>query len=60
MSDRGPRQWGTAMGQAISRVLLIESMNTTRELVYGKQVMSPVILELWHRAFVDKAYSLDR
>jgi len=36
---------------------LIESMNTTREFVYCKQVMSLVILELWHRAFVDKQYT---
>ncbi len=36
---------------------LIEAMNRTREFVYCKQVMSLVILELWHRAFVDKQYS---
>ena len=35
---------------------LIEAMNRTREFVYCKQVMSLVILELWHRAFVDKQY----
>lgn len=36
---------------------LIDAMNRTREFVYCKQVMSLVILELWHRAFVDKQYS---
>jgi asparagine synthase (glutamine-hydrolysing) len=35
---------------------LIESMNRTREFVYCKQVMSLVILELWQRVFIDKAY----
>jgi len=36
---------------------LVSTMNTTRELVSCRQVMSLVILELWHRAFVDKQYS---
>ena len=35
---------------------LIEAMNRTREFVYCKQVMSLVILELWHRVFIDKAW----
>jgi asparagine synthase (glutamine-hydrolysing) len=35
---------------------LIDSMNRTREFVYCKQVMSLVILELWHRVFIDRAY----
>ena len=34
----------------------IEAMNRTREFVYCKQVMSLVILELWHRVFIDKAW----
>jgi len=36
---------------------LIDGMQSTRDMVYCKQVMSLVILELWHRAFVDKQYS---
>jgi asparagine synthase (glutamine-hydrolysing) len=39
---------------------LIESMNRTREFVYCKQVMSLVILELWHRVFIDRAYDFAR
>ena len=39
---------------------LIESMNRTREFVYCKQVMSLVILELWHRVFIDRAYDFGR
>lgn len=35
---------------------LIEAMNRTREFVYCKQVMSLVILELWHRVFIDQSY----
>ena len=32
---------------------LLEQMET-REFVYLKQVMALVILELWHRVFIDK------
>ena len=32
---------------------LLEKMET-REFVYLKQVMALVILELWHRVFIDK------
>ena len=33
---------------------LIDQMRTTREFVYCKQVMSLVVLELWHRIFIDR------
>jgi asparagine synthase (glutamine-hydrolysing) len=33
--------------------VLIERMHRTREFIYCKQVMSLVILELWHQVFVD-------
>jgi asparagine synthase (glutamine-hydrolysing) len=33
---------------------LIEKMHTTREFIYCKQVVSLVILELWHRVFIDR------
>ena len=35
---------------------LVDAMRQTREFVYCKQVMSLVVLELWHQVFVDKAY----
>jgi asparagine synthase (glutamine-hydrolysing) len=35
---------------------LLEQMRTTREFIYCKQVISLVVLELWHRVFVDKSY----
>jgi asparagine synthase (glutamine-hydrolysing) len=35
---------------------LLEQMRTTREFVFCKQVMSLVVLELWHRVFVDNSY----
>ncbi len=35
---------------------LVNEMHRTREFVYCKQVMSLVVLELWHQVFVDKAY----
>lgn len=38
---------------------LIELMNKTREFVYCKQVVSLVILELWHRVFIDREYRFD-
>ena len=38
---------------------LIELMNRTREFVYCKQVVSLVILELWHRVFIDREYRFD-
>ncbi|MDB6139852.1 MAG: hypothetical protein JWO94_2924, partial [Verrucomicrobiaceae bacterium] len=38
---------------------LLENMHRTREFVYCKQVMSLVVLELWHQVFVDKAYKFD-
>ncbi|MFZ4766755.1 MAG: hypothetical protein ACOYMN_17525, partial [Roseimicrobium sp.] len=38
---------------------LLENMHRTREFVYCKQVMSLVVLELWHRVFVDKSISFD-
>jgi asparagine synthase (glutamine-hydrolysing) len=34
---------------------LLENMWSTREFIYCKQVMSLVILELWHQVFVDKS-----
>ena len=37
---------------------LLEQMRTTREFIYCKQVVSLVILELWHRAFVDRSYGV--
>jgi asparagine synthase (glutamine-hydrolysing) len=33
---------------------LVEKMHATREFIYCKQVVSLVVLELWHRIFVDK------
>ena len=38
---------------------LVENMNRTREFVFCKQVVSLVVLELWHQVFVDKAYKFD-
>ncbi|MEZ0390402.1 MAG: asparagine synthase (glutamine-hydrolyzing), partial [Verrucomicrobium sp.] len=36
---------------------LVDNMNRTREFVYCKQVMSLVVLELWHQVFIDKKYA---
>jgi asparagine synthase (glutamine-hydrolysing) len=38
---------------------LLDNMRGTREFVYCKQVMSLVVLELWHRVFVDKSIKFD-
>ena len=38
---------------------LLENMRTTREFVFCKQVVSLVVLELWHRVFIDKSYKFD-
>ena len=38
---------------------LLDNMHRTREFVYCKQVMSLVVLELWHQVFVDKAYRFE-
>ena len=38
---------------------LLDNMHRTREFVYCKQVMSLVVLELWHQVFVDKAYKFE-
>jgi asparagine synthase (glutamine-hydrolysing) len=38
---------------------LIDNMNRTREFVFCKQVVSLVILELWHQVFIDKAFKFD-
>jgi len=34
---------------------LVDAMKRTREFVYCKQVMSLVVLELWHRVFIDRS-----
>lgn len=39
---------------------LVDNMNRTREFVFCKQVVSLVILELWHQVFVDKKFSFGR
>ena len=36
-----------------ARVAALVQRMETREFIYLKQVMSLVILELWHRAFID-------
>ena len=38
---------------------LIEKMHSTREFIYCKQVVSLLMLELWHQVFVDKSYRFD-
>jgi asparagine synthase (glutamine-hydrolysing) len=38
---------------------LIDNMNRTREFVFCKQVVSLVILELWHQVFIDKAFKFE-
>jgi asparagine synthase (glutamine-hydrolysing) len=38
---------------------LLENMRTTREFVFCKQVVSLVVLELWHRVFIDKSYKFE-
>lgn len=38
---------------------LIDAMNRTREFVFCKQVVSLVILELWHRVFIDREYRFE-
>jgi asparagine synthase (glutamine-hydrolysing) len=38
---------------------LIEKMNRTREFVYCKQVVSLVVLELWHQVFIDRSIRFD-
>ena len=36
-----------------ARVAALIQRMETREFIYLKQIMSLVILELWHRAFID-------
>jgi asparagine synthase (glutamine-hydrolysing) len=38
---------------------LIDKMNSTREFIYCKQVVSLVVLELWHQVFVDRSRRFD-
>ena len=38
---------------------LVDQMRTTREFIFCKQVVSLVILELWHRVFIDRSYRFD-
>jgi asparagine synthase (glutamine-hydrolysing) len=38
---------------------LLERMTTKREFIHCKQVMSLVVLELWHQVFVDRTYRFD-
>ena len=48
---------GHCVDPAAVRALLTRM--ESREFLYLKQVMSLVILELWHRVFVDKSIKFD-
>jgi asparagine synthase (glutamine-hydrolysing) len=51
LSPAAVKKRGYFRPEAVER--LVQQMDRTREFIYCKQVMSLVILELWHRIFID-------
>lgn len=57
LSESAVRKRGFFQPAKVASV--VDQMYRTGEFLFCKQVMSLVILELWHRVFVDKAYQFD-